>query len=46
MKWNVFIPKLAYSTDNAAMIAITGYFKFLKKDFADQSAAPYARSVM
>jgi N6-L-threonylcarbamoyladenine synthase len=46
MKWNVFIPKLAYSTDNAAMIAITGYFKYLKKDFADQDAAPYARSVI
>ena len=46
MNWNVFIPKLAYSTDNAAMIAITGYFKFLKKDFADQSAAPYARSII
>ncbi|MCX6251716.1 MAG: tRNA (adenosine(37)-N6)-threonylcarbamoyltransferase complex transferase subunit TsaD [Bacteroidetes bacterium] len=43
MHWNVFIPRLAYSTDNAAMIAMTGYFKFLKKDFADQSAAPYAR---
>jgi N6-L-threonylcarbamoyladenine synthase len=46
MKWNVFIPKLEYSTDNAAMIAITGYFKFLRKDFADQSVAPYARSVI
>jgi len=42
--WNVFIPPLAYTTDNAAMIAITGYFKFLKKDFAKQSDAPYARS--
>jgi N6-L-threonylcarbamoyladenine synthase len=46
LNWNVFIPKLAYSTDNAAMIAITGYFKFLKKEFADQASAPYARSVM
>jgi N6-L-threonylcarbamoyladenine synthase len=43
-RWNVYIPKLEYSTDNAAMIAITGYFKYLKKDFADFSAAPYARS--
>jgi N6-L-threonylcarbamoyladenine synthase len=41
--WKVFIPKLAYSTDNAAMIAITGYYKYLKKDFSDQSATPYAR---
>jgi N6-L-threonylcarbamoyladenine synthase len=42
--WNIFIPPLAYTTDNAAMIAVSGYFKFLKKDFASQSAAPYARS--
>jgi N6-L-threonylcarbamoyladenine synthase len=42
--WNVFIPRLEYSTDNAAMIAITGYFKYLNNDFADFSATPYARS--
>ena len=43
-KWNVYIPPLAYTTDNAAMIAIAGYFKFLRQDFSNQSAAPYARS--
>jgi N6-L-threonylcarbamoyladenine synthase len=42
--WNVFIPKLEYATDNAAMIAIAGYFKYLQKDFGKQSSAPYARS--
>jgi N6-L-threonylcarbamoyladenine synthase len=42
--WKVYIPRLEYSTDNAAMISVTGYFKFLKKDFADPSVAPYARS--
>lgn len=42
--WNVFIPKLEYSTDNAAMIAINGYFKYLRNDFASLSVAPYARS--
>ena len=42
--WNVFIPRLEYSTDNAAMIAITGYFKYLNNDFSDLSVAPYARS--
>jgi N6-L-threonylcarbamoyladenine synthase len=42
--WNVYIPPLAYTTDNAAMIAVTGYFKFLKQDFATQSVAPYART--
>ncbi len=41
--WKVFIPKLEYCTDNAAMIAIAGYYKFLEKDFADQSIAPAAR---
>ncbi len=42
--WRVFIPPLNYSTDNAAMIAIAGYFKFLKGMFADQTLVPYARS--
>ncbi|MCX6266936.1 MAG: tRNA (adenosine(37)-N6)-threonylcarbamoyltransferase complex transferase subunit TsaD [Bacteroidetes bacterium] len=42
--WNIFIPPIQYSTDNAAMIAITGYFKFLKGDFGSQSAIPYARA--
>lgn len=41
--WNVFIPELKYSTDNAAMIALTGYHKFLNNDFANHSDAPYAR---
>jgi len=41
--WQVFIPKFEYCTDNAAMIAIAGYHKFLKKDFVDQSIAPLAR---
>ena len=43
--WNIFIPPLQYSTDNAAMIAIAGHFKFLRGDFGNQSAIPYARSV-
>lgn len=42
-EWQVFIPKLEYCTDNAAMISITGYYKFLKKDFCSLSAAPLAR---
>lgn len=41
--WKIFIPKFEYCTDNAAMIAITGYYKFLKKDFASQSLTPKAR---
>ena len=42
--WNIFIPPLQYSTDNAAMIAIAGYYKFLKGEFGSQSAVPYARA--
>ena len=41
--WNVFIPKFEYCTDNAAMIAIAGYHKFLKEDFVGQDVAPMAR---
>lgn len=45
LKYNcqTFIPKFEYCTDNAAMIGITGYYKFLKGDFTDQSVAPIAR---
>jgi len=42
--WNIFIPPIEYTTDNAAMIAVAGYFKFLTCDFANQSSTPYARS--
>ena len=41
--WNIFIPKLSYTTDNAAMIAITGYFKYLDKDFCPMEAPAYSR---
>jgi len=41
--WNVFIPEFQFTTDNAAMIAIAGYFKYLKKDFATLDVTPYAR---
>ena len=41
--WNVYIPPLRYCTDNAAMIAVAGYYKLLKNDFAAQTAAPMAR---
>ena len=37
------IPKLEYCTDNAGMIAITGYYKFLQKDFCYQNVVPSAR---
>lgn len=41
--WNVYIPEFRFTTDNAAMIAITGYFKFLKGEFTDQGITPQAR---
>lgn len=41
--YDVFIPAFEYCTDNAAMIAITGYYKFLNKQFADQTIVPAAR---
>jgi len=42
--WTTFIPPFQYCTDNAAMIAITGYYKFLDKNFADLSVSPSARA--
>lgn len=44
--WNLIIPKFEYTTDNAAMIAIAGYFKYLKGDFAGQDVIPFSRSVI
>ena len=41
-KYKLYIPKFEYCTDNAAMIAISGYFKYLNKDFASQSETPSA----
>jgi len=42
--WHTFIPAFEYCTDNAAMIAIAGYYKFLAKDFAELSINPSARA--
>ena len=41
--WDVFIPEFQYCTDNAAMIAITGYYMYQKDLFADQSISATAR---
>jgi len=41
--WSLYIPKFLYTTDNAAMIAITGYYKFLAKEFTTQDITPLAR---
>ena len=42
--WKVHIPKFEYTTDNAAMIGITGYYKYLNNDFSDLSVTAAARS--
>ncbi|CDA76276.1 probable tRNA threonylcarbamoyladenosine biosynthesis protein Gcp [Bacteroides sp. CAG:530] len=41
--WKIFIPKFGYTTDNAAMIAITGYYKYLDKDFCSIDKPAYSR---
>ena len=43
-QWNTFIPAFQYCTDNAGMIAITGYYKYLTADFADLSVSASARA--
>jgi N6-L-threonylcarbamoyladenine synthase len=43
-RWNLIIPKFEYTMDNAAMIAITGYYKYLENDFAEQNVVPFART--
>lgn len=41
--WHTYIPKFGYTTDNAAMIAITGYYKYLDRDFCPMDKPAYAR---
>ncbi|HOY16663.1 MAG TPA: tRNA (adenosine(37)-N6)-threonylcarbamoyltransferase complex transferase subunit TsaD [Haliscomenobacter sp.] len=41
--WNTYIPKFEYCTDNAAMIGITGHYKYLKGEFVGQDVTPVAR---
>lgn len=41
--WETYIPEFKFTTDNAAMIAITGYYRYLNKEFASQDIAPMAR---
>jgi N6-L-threonylcarbamoyladenine synthase len=41
--WNIYIPPNAFTTDNAAMVAITGYYKYLERDFCPMDAVPFSR---
>lgn len=42
--WQTYIPAFEYCTDNAGMIAMTAYYKYLANDFAGMNAAPSARA--
>lgn len=44
--WEVFIPPFSFTTDNAAMIAQAGYFKFLDHDFSAIDEVPYAKTTI
>lgn len=41
--WNTYIPAFEYCTDNAGMIGVAAYYKFLKGDFSNQNVTPLAR---
>ncbi|NDW09218.1 tRNA (adenosine(37)-N6)-threonylcarbamoyltransferase complex transferase subunit TsaD [Dysgonomonas sp. 520] len=41
--WKIHIPKFGYTTDNAAMVAISGYYKYLDGEFCGMDAAPFSR---
>ncbi len=43
--WNVYIPAFQYTTDNAAMIAIVGYYKYLNNNFSSLDSTPYSRNI-
>ncbi len=45
-KWTIHIPKFSYTTDNGAMVAIAGYFKYLEGNFCDISLPPFSRVEM
>ncbi len=41
--WHIYIPEVKYSTDNAAMIALTGYHKFMRGEYSNLADTPFAR---
>ncbi len=44
--WDIYIPRFSYTTDNAAMIAITGYYKYLDGDFSPMDKPAYSRTTL
>ncbi|MGL5015562.1 MAG: tRNA (adenosine(37)-N6)-threonylcarbamoyltransferase complex transferase subunit TsaD [Bacteroidales bacterium] len=41
--WKIHIPKFAFTTDNAAMVAISGYYKYFNQEFCEMDVAPFSR---
>ena len=44
--WEIHIPPFAFTTDNVAMVAMNGYFKFLAGDFASIDCVPFSRTTL
>jgi N6-L-threonylcarbamoyladenine synthase len=44
--WRIHIPPFAFTTDNAAMVAMSGHFKYLNKEFCSVDATPFSRVVI
>lgn len=44
--WSVYIPRLGFSVDNAGMVAVTGFYKYLAGRFAGMETVPYARTTL
>lgn len=44
--WEVYIPRLGFSLDNAGMVSVTGYYKYLAGQYIGLDAAPYARTTL
>jgi N6-L-threonylcarbamoyladenine synthase len=42
-RWKIHVPPFAFTTDNAAMVAMTGHFKFLNREFCPVDAVPFSR---
>ena len=45
-RWKIHIPPFAFTTDNAAMVAMSGYFKYLDKEFCPMDAVPFSRVII
>jgi N6-L-threonylcarbamoyladenine synthase len=43
LQWKIHVPPFAFTTDNAAMVAMSGYFKYFDKDFCPMEAVPFSR---